>query len=193
MSTPSALTRRTFLKVGASAAAAGLAGCALPSKHTTNETTTKPRLVSLSGAEAYNYVVGTQTIGATYQFTEESLLVETAQAILDMGSNLLKFTMGRDYQRMKLKPSKAAYPETMQYLLNQGSDARNTPRVKFPGAAVEPPPPNAAIQTLTDLATLEPSYRRVLAMPFASYVIWTYASTPGWWLKGFPLQDQEKE
>jgi len=47
------------------------------------------------GAEAFNYIVGTQTIGATYQFTEESVLVETAQAILDMGSNLLKFTMGR--------------------------------------------------------------------------------------------------
>ena len=44
-----------------------------------------------------------------------------------MGSNLLKITMGRGYQRMMLKPSKTAYPETMQYLLNQGSDARNTP------------------------------------------------------------------
>jgi hypothetical protein len=33
-------------------------------------------------------VLGTQSIGATYQFTQESLLVETARAILDMGSNL---------------------------------------------------------------------------------------------------------
>jgi len=28
---------------------------------------------------------------------------------------------------MMLKPSKTAYPETMQYLLNQGSDAEHAP------------------------------------------------------------------
>src|ERR1035437_2411794 len=117
------LTRREFLQVGACAAAASLAGCSLPGERTTTGTAAKSGTVSLSGAEAFNYIVGTQTIGATYQFTKESVLVETAEAILDMGSNLLKFTMGRGYQRMMLKPSKAAYPETMQYLLNQGSDA----------------------------------------------------------------------
>src|ERR1017187_9313346 len=127
MTTPTGLTRRAFLKVSASAAAAGLAGCSLPGDGTTTAAAAKRGPVPLSGAEAYNYILGTQTIGATYQFTGEDVLVETAQAILDMGSNLLKFTMGRDYQRMKLKPSKAAYPETMQYLLNQGSDARNAP------------------------------------------------------------------
>ena len=193
MITPTGLTRRAFLKVGASAAAAGLAGCALPGDRTTTGAAAKRGPIPLSGAEAYNYILGTQTIGATYQFTGEDVLVETAQAILDMGSNLLKFTMGRDYQRMKLKPSKAAYPETMQYLLNQGSDARNAPRIKFPGASVEAPPENPSIQTLTDLAWLEPSYRRVFAMPFAYYVIWTYAFTPGWWLKGFSAEDQDKE
>src|ERR1035437_7176644 len=193
MKTPAGLTRRTFLKLGASAAAASLAGCSLPGDRTTTKAAVRARPVPLSGAEAFNYILGTQTIGATYQFTEEDVLVETAQAILDMGSNLLKFTMGRDYQRMKLKPSKAAYPETMQYLLNQGSDARNAPRVKFPGASVEAPPENRAIQTLTDLAWLEPSYRKVFAMPFAYYVIWTYAFTPGWWLKGFSAEDQDKE
>ncbi len=183
------LTRREFLRLSASAAAVSLAGCCVP----TPEAAAKPGTVRLSEAEAFNYVVGTQTIGATYQFTEESVLVETAQAILDLGSNLLKFTLGRGYQRMMLKPSKTAYPDTMQYLLNQGSDARNTPRIKFPGASVEAPPENPAIQTLTDLARTEPSYRKVLAMPFAYYVIWTYAFTPGWWLKGFSAADRDKE
>jgi hypothetical protein len=147
----------------------------------------------LSGTEAFNYILGTQSIGATYQFTTETLLVETAQATLDLGSNLLKLTMGRDYQRMVLQPSKTAYPETMQYLLNQGSDARAAPRIKFPGASIEPPPADPAIQSLTDLARQEPSYRRVFAMPFAYYVIWTYAFTPRWWQKGFSPEEQEKE
>lgn len=44
----------------------------------------------------YNYVVGTQTIGASYQFTKESKLVETARAILKMGSNTLKFSLAPD-------------------------------------------------------------------------------------------------
>ena len=193
MDLTTALTRRAFLRLGASAAAASLAGCSLPGDHTTNGVTTRSSPIALSGADAYNYIVGTQTIGATYQFTEEDVLVETAKAILDMGSNLLKFTMGRDYQRMKLKPSKAAYPETMQFLLNQGSDARNVPRIKFPGASVEAPPENPVIQTLTDLARTEPSYRKIFAMPFAYYVIWTYAFTPRWWLKGFSAEDQDKE
>ena len=176
-----------------SAAAASLAGGCVTGERATTEAAARRSPVVLSGADAYNYIVGTQTIGATYQFTEKSVLVETAQAILDMGSNLLKFTMGRGYQRMMLKPSRIAYPETMQYLLNQGSDARNTPRIKFPGASVEAPPENPAIQTLTDLARTEPSYRQVFAMPFAYYVIWTYAFTPRWWLKGFSAEDQAKE
>ena len=168
-------------------------GCADRGTHEGSGARAKPAAVSLTETEAFNYIVGTQTIGATYQFTQASVLVETAQAIFDMGSNLLKFTLGRDYQRMMLKPSKAAYPETMQYLLNQGSDASNTPRIKFPGASIQPPPGDPAIKTLTDLARTEPSYRKVFAMPFAYYVIWTYAFTPRWWLKGFAAEDQQKE
>ena len=37
--------------------------------------------------DAFNYVIGTQTVGATYQFTQESVLVETARAIRDLGSS----------------------------------------------------------------------------------------------------------
>ncbi len=187
------LKRRAFLKVSASAAAAGFAGCFFPGGSIANGAELKSGAAALTGTEAFNYILGTQTIGATYQFTEESVLVETAQAIIDMGSNILKFTMGRGYERMMLKPSKAAYPETMQYLLNQGSDARDVPRINFPGASPTAPAGNPNIRTLTDLARLDPSYRRVFEMPFAYYVIWTYAFTPGWWLKGFSAGDQEKE
>lgn len=47
--------------------------------------------------EGFNYVVGTQTVGAKYKFTNETNLVETAKAISEMGSNLLKFSMGPRY------------------------------------------------------------------------------------------------
>jgi hypothetical protein len=187
------LTRRRFLKVGASVAAVTLAGCSLPGERATNKAAANPAVVSLSGAEAYNYILGTQTIGATYQFTNQPLMVEGAQAILDLGSNLFKLTMGRDYRRMTMKPSKTAYPETMQYVLNQGSDARTALRIKFPGASVEPPPADPAIQSLADLARLDPAYRQVFAMPFAYYVIWTYSFAPRWWNRGFPVEEQEKE
>jgi hypothetical protein len=47
--------------------------------------------------ENYNYVIGTQTVGPKYKFTNESMLVETAKQIKDMGSNLLKFSMHPRY------------------------------------------------------------------------------------------------
>jgi hypothetical protein len=189
------MKRRDFLKLAASLpVAAGvpqlLTGGARPAiaaegKH--------PALERLPDIDTFNYTLGTQTIGATYQFTHESVLVETAQQILDLGSNVLKFTMGREYERMMLKPSKAAYQETVQYLLNQGNDAKDAPRIKFPGASPTAQAGNPDIQTLADLARLEPSYRRVFEMPFAYYHIWTYAFTPGWWHEGFSQENRDKE
>ncbi len=46
-----------------------------------------------SPQDTYNYVIGTQTIGAAYQFTKEPRLIETARAILAMGSSTLKFSL----------------------------------------------------------------------------------------------------
>lgn len=45
----------------------------------------------------FNYIIGTQTVGAKYKFTEETNLVETAKAIHEMGSNILKFSLGPRY------------------------------------------------------------------------------------------------
>ena len=42
----------------------------------------------------FNAILGTQTFGVRYQFTEQTPLVETATAIRDLGSNTLKFMMG---------------------------------------------------------------------------------------------------
>jgi hypothetical protein len=43
----------------------------------------------------YNFVVGTQTIGAgsQYKFTEKPVLIETAERIIAMGSNILKISL----------------------------------------------------------------------------------------------------
>lgn len=45
----------------------------------------------------FNYIIGTQTVGAKYKFTEETNLVETAKAIHEMGSNILKFSLSPRY------------------------------------------------------------------------------------------------
>ena len=45
----------------------------------------------------FNYIIGTQTVGSKYKFTDETMLVETARQIRSMGSNLLKFSMTPRY------------------------------------------------------------------------------------------------
>src|SRR5258708_2174146 len=45
----------------------------------------------------YNLRVGTQTFSGLYQFTTNTLLLETAQAIQDMGSDTIKLYLGYDY------------------------------------------------------------------------------------------------
>jgi len=57
----------------------------------------------LSAVDRFNYVVGTQTIGASYQFTAQPRLLETALAIRDMGSSVIK---------LKLAPAKHDGAET---------------------------------------------------------------------------------
>jgi hypothetical protein len=49
--------------------------------------------------DCYNVRVGTQTFAGLYQFTTNTLLVETAEAIRDLGSDIIKFYVGADYRR----------------------------------------------------------------------------------------------
>lgn len=58
--------------------------------------------------DAYNMRIGTQTFAGLYQFTTNTLLVETAQAILGMGSDTIKMYLGSSYPRQyhyNLSPS----------------------------------------------------------------------------------------
>lgn len=89
--------------------------------------------------QSFNYSLSTQTVGSKYKFTNETMLVETAKEIKNMGSNLLKFSMHPRYC-------------TENYGL----------------------PRNEAITSLTKLAKLEPSVKKVLDMDFKYYHIWAY-------------------
>lgn len=67
--------------------------------------------------DTQNYVLGTQTIGIRYQFTEKTGLVETAERIHGMGSNLLKIALntkysGADYSLPKRDDIKSLEPES---------------------------------------------------------------------------------
>jgi len=44
-----------------------------------------------------NYIAGTQVFSSNYQFTDKSLLVEGAEQIQGMGSNMIKFVLGPSY------------------------------------------------------------------------------------------------
>ncbi len=44
--------------------------------------------------ESYNYVIGTQNIGASYKFTGDSKLIEPAKRMWEMGSNIMKIHLG---------------------------------------------------------------------------------------------------
>lgn len=43
---------------------------------------------------SFNFVWGTQSIGVKYQFTKNDKLIETSNAIFNMGSNILKIPIG---------------------------------------------------------------------------------------------------
>jgi len=49
--------------------------------------------------DTQNYIAGTQVFGGDYQFTDQSLLVEGASQLLDMGSNMIKFAIGPGYTK----------------------------------------------------------------------------------------------
>jgi hypothetical protein len=49
---------------------------------------------SIKPLEAFNFVLGTNTIGGKYQFTNDSKLLEQAKHVRGMGSNILKVSLG---------------------------------------------------------------------------------------------------
>jgi Concanavalin A-like lectin/glucanases superfamily/Domain of unknown function (DUF2341) len=54
--------------------------------------------LSNPAVDSYNVRVGTETFAGLYTFTTNTLLVETAEAMTNMGSDVIKFYMGSDTQ-----------------------------------------------------------------------------------------------
>jgi len=52
--------------------------------------------LSVPAVDSYNVRVGTETFAGLYTFTTNTLLVETAEAMTNMGSDVIKFYMGSD-------------------------------------------------------------------------------------------------
>ena len=99
--------------------------------------------------DSYNMRVGTQTFSGLYKFTTNTLLVETAEAITNLGSDTIKFYMGHNTSGQS-------------------------------GVTL-----TSNITNLLMLARDEPSYRRVLDMPFRRLIIWEYPLSNG----DAPFQD----
>ncbi len=53
-----------------------------------------PPANDLSKLEPYNFVLGTHAISKSYQFTSDNKLVEQAKKVRELGSNILKISMG---------------------------------------------------------------------------------------------------
>lgn len=92
----------------------------------------------------YNYSIGTQTIGPSYGFTSEDRLIESAKAILTMGSNILKISLTTSSYNLTGRP-------------NYG--------------------------TLAELLRDDPSFSKVLEMPFSYYFFW--ARSHANWADGY--------
>jgi hypothetical protein len=98
------LTRRGFLKTGGTVAAAivSLTACSGRGRRIS-----PPEVAALDSApagrlselDAFNYAVGTQTFGPKYSFTSKPWLIETAQAIREMGASVIKCRLGHARER----------------------------------------------------------------------------------------------
>ncbi len=69
--------------------------------------------------ENYNFVIGTQAIGAKYKFTSDSYLVEQAKQIREMGSNILKISMGKNYANTYGMTSNTSIKTTLDLVKKQ--------------------------------------------------------------------------
>jgi len=76
--------------VGVSASSAGAAPESGPRKSPAGK-------AEVRRVDTFNTILGTQTIGVRYGFTGKTRLVETAERIREMGSNILKISMTRKY------------------------------------------------------------------------------------------------
>ncbi len=73
-----------------------LFSCKKTDSATNTTTPVVPPTNTTAQLEPYNFVLGTHAISGSYQFTSDNLLVEQAKKIREMGSNILKITLGKN-------------------------------------------------------------------------------------------------
>lgn len=98
---------------------------------------------------SFNYAVGTQTIGPSYGFTSNDRLVESAEAILSMGSNILKISLSPGSYNITGRPN---------------------------------------YNSLVELVRDDPSFSKVLDMPFTYYFFW--ARSHANWADGYSASER---
>ncbi len=101
---------------------------------------------------SYNYSIGTQSIGPSYGFTSDDRLIESAKAILDMGSNILKISLSTGSYNITGRPN---------------------------------------YSSLTSLVRDDPSFSRVLDMPFNYYFLWARSHSN--WADGYSNSERVED
>lgn len=149
-----------------------ISSCAIAQGFNDNTNIAVRTSIPINKLDRFNYIIGTQTFAPCYQFTTQTCLVETAEAIRALGATVIKFALEPNYAGSNHAPNE-----------NRSSKGYV-------------PTNNPAIRSLVQLARDEPSYRHVFDMPFINYIIWMHTfSNPGAasWRKGFSKEAQEKE
>lgn len=101
---------------------------------------------------SYNYSIGTQSIGPSYGFTSDDRLIESAKAILDMGSNILKISLSTGSYNITGRPN---------------------------------------YSSLTSLVRDDPSFSKVLDMPFSYYFLWARSHSN--WADGYSVSERNDD
>lgn len=83
------------------------------------------------GVDRYNLAVGVQTIGSQYQFTDKTRLMETAEIIRDMGSNMIKFRMDRRFSENNYAGPDPIHPKSLKDLASRDPSIRTVFEMPF--------------------------------------------------------------
>lgn len=117
---------------------------------------------------AYNFVVGTQTIGSAYGFTGEDRLVETATEILKMGSATLKFTLTSD-------EIKATKPSSLTEVARSNPAVKKVLAMPFSHVLMWAYPIQQPADGLTNPLNGDANYREIYDL--TRYLLTTYCDT----------------
>lgn len=89
------------------------------------------RADSTGDVARYNCAVGVQTIGSQYQFTDKTRLLETAEIIRDMGSNIIKFRLDPQFKEFNYAGPDPIQPKSLADLAARDPSIRTVFEMPF--------------------------------------------------------------